>query len=46
MQDDAPDKIKNNRWDAISNTSGIDAKQLHLVDDTDRTSDTIKFSLI
>lgn len=36
MQDDAPDEIKNNRWDAISNTSGIDAKQLHLVDDTDK----------
>lgn len=30
LQDDAPDKIKNDRGDAISNTRGIDAEQLHL----------------
>lgn len=33
MQDDAPDKIKNNRRDAVSDTSGVDAEQRHLVDD-------------
>lgn len=32
MQDDVPDEIKNNRRDAIGNTRGIDAKQLHLRD--------------
>lgn len=30
VQDDAPDKIKNNRGDAISNTRGVDAEQLNL----------------
>ena len=37
MQDDVPDKVKNNRRDAISNTRGIDAKQLHLRDNSEET---------
>lgn len=32
MEDDVPDKAKNNRWGAISNGRSIDAKQLHLGD--------------
>lgn len=33
VQDDVPDKVKNSRWDAISNTRGINSKQLHLRDE-------------
>ena len=32
VQDDDPDKVKNNRGDAISNTRGVNTKQLHLRD--------------
>lgn len=32
IQDDAPNKMKNNRRDAVSNTRGINAKQFHLRD--------------
>lgn len=46
MQDDVPDEIKNNRRDAIGNTRGIDAKQLHLRDNTEGASGAIKFFLI
>lgn len=38
IQDDVPDEIKNNRRDAISNTRGIDAKQLHLRDNREEAS--------
>lgn len=30
MQDDVPDKIKNNRRDAVGNARNVDARQLHL----------------
>lgn len=30
MQDDVPDKIKNNRRDAIGDARGVDAKKPHL----------------
>lgn len=30
MQDDAPDKIKNNRRDAVGNARNVDARQFHL----------------
>lgn len=30
MQDDVPDKVKNNRGNAVGHCRGIDAKQLHL----------------
>lgn len=46
MQDDVPDEIKNNRRDAVGNTRGIDAKQLHLRDNTEGTSRANKFFLI
>lgn len=32
MQDDAPNKIKNNRRDAVSDAREVDARQLHLRD--------------
>lgn len=38
VQDDDPDKVKNNRGDAVSNAGGIDAKQLHLSDNGEGTS--------
>lgn len=43
IQDDVPDKVKNNRRDAISNTRGIDAKQLHLRDNREEMSFEIYF---
>lgn len=30
MQDDVPDKIKNNGRDAVGNARNVDARQLHL----------------
>lgn len=33
VQDNVPDKVENNRRDAVSNTRGIDAKKLNLEDD-------------
>lgn len=33
VQDNVPNKVENNRRDAISNTRGIDAKKLNLEDD-------------
>lgn len=32
VQDNVPDKVENNRRDAISNTRGIDVKKLNLGD--------------
>lgn len=32
MQDDAPNKIKNNRRDAVSDAREVDTRQLHLRD--------------
>lgn len=46
IEDDVPDEIQNNRRDAISNTRGIDAKQLHLSEHGEKTSSEIKFFLI
>lgn len=30
VQDNVPDKVENNRRDAVSNTRGIDAKKLNV----------------
>lgn len=43
MQDDAPNKIKNNRRDAVSDAREVDARQLHLRDK--RRSDAASFFL-
>lgn len=46
VEDDVPDEIQNNRRDAISNTRGIDANQLHLREHGEETSPAIKIFLI